>query len=121
MKRIIPFACLLALGACGKISSTTNPVGLADVTALEARVTIAETSALNYTRLPPCPTAAPVCAVAATKQAIKVNGQQAHDAVKALRTSSASGAPAALVAAQAALFALEASIPAAAAGTPTRN
>jgi hypothetical protein len=120
MKRIIPFACLLALGACGTMSSTTNPVSPADVTALEEGVTVAETSALNYTRLPPCPTAAPVCAVPATKQAIKVNGQQAHDAAKALRTSSASDAPAALAAAQAALAVLEASIPAAAC-TPTKN
>jgi hypothetical protein len=121
MKRIIPFACLLALGACGSASTAGNAVSPADVAALEEAVTIAETSALNYTRLPPCPTAAPPCSVPATRQTIKTNGQLAHDTVKTLRTSSASDAPAALAVAQAALAALEASIPAAPVATPAKN
>ena len=111
MKRMIPFACLLALGACGTVSSIINPVSPAEVAALEEGVTIADTLALNYTRLPPCPTATPVCSVAATKHSIKGCAQAAHDAVKTLQASSAAGAPAALAAAQAALAALEASIP----------
>jgi hypothetical protein len=111
MKRMIPLACLLALGACGTISAMTNSVSPAEVAALEEGVTIADTLALNYTRLPQCPVAAPVCSVAATKQAIKVYAQRAHDAVKTLQVSSASNAPALLLAAQAALAALEASIP----------
>jgi hypothetical protein len=88
-------------------------------------VTIADTLALNYTRLPRCPTATPICADAATKQAIKGYAQRAHDAVKTLQASSASDAPAAFSVAQAALAALEASIPATPAaapvGTTTRN
>ena len=111
MKRMIPFVCLLALGACGDISVMTSPVSPAGVAALEEAVTIAETMALNYTRLPPCPTAAPACSVAATKQSIKVYAQKAYDAVKTLRASSAANAPAALAAARAALAALEAAIP----------
>jgi hypothetical protein len=125
LKRIIALACLLALGACGTLSSMLKPVSPADVAALEEGVTIADTLALNYTRLPPCPTAAPVCAVAATKQAIKGYAQRAHDAVKTLQASSASDAPAAFSVARAALAALQASIPAAPAvaqvGTPIKN
>lgn len=117
MKRIVPFACLLALGACGEISAMINPVSPAEVAALEEGVTISDTLALNYTRLPPCPVAAPVCSVPATKRAIKGYAQKAHDAVKTLQASSASDAPAALAVAQAALAALEASIPA----SPTKN
>lgn len=113
MKRIIAFACLLALGACTTLSATVNPVSPADVAALEEGVTIADTLALNYTRLPPCPTAAPLCSVAATKQAIKGYAQRSHDTVKTLQASSATDAPAALSLAQAALAAFEASIPAA--------
>jgi hypothetical protein len=111
MKRMIPFACLLALGACGTMNAMLNPVSPADVAALEEAVTIADTLALNYTRLPPCPTAAPVCSVAVTKQAIKVYAQRAYEAVKTLQASSSANAPAALAAARAALAALEASIP----------
>jgi hypothetical protein len=108
---MIAFFCLLALAGCGDVAALINPVSPADVATLEEGVTIADMLAINYTRLPPCPTAAPVCAVAATKQAIKVHAQSAHDAVKALQASSASGAPAALTLAQTALAALQASIP----------
>jgi hypothetical protein len=125
LKRIIALVCLVALGGCGTLSAMLKPVSPADVAALEEGVTIADTLALNYTRLPPCPTAAPVCSAAATKQAIKGYAQRAHDAVKTLQASSASDAPAAFSVAQAALAALEASIPAAPAvaqvGTPTKN
>jgi hypothetical protein len=102
---------MLALGACGDISAMLNPVSPAEVATLEEGVTIADTLALNYTRLAPCPAAAPICSVPATKQAIKGYAQAAHDAVKTLQASSASGAPAALEAAQLALAALQASIP----------
>src|SRR5580765_1547037 len=111
MKRLIPFACLLALGACGEFSTLTDPVSPANVAALEEAVTIADTLALNYTSLPPCPTAAPACSVAATKQTIKVYAQKAYEAVKTLRASSSANAPAALATARAALAALEATIP----------
>jgi hypothetical protein len=125
LKRIIALACLLALGACGTFSSMLKPVSPADVAALEEGVTIADTLALNYARLPPCPTTAPVCSATATKQAIKGYAQRAHDAVKTLQASSASDAPAAFSVAQAALAALRASIPAAPAvaqvGSPIRN
>jgi len=105
------FACLPILGACDNVSALLSPVSPAEVATLEEGVTIADTLALNYTRLPSCPEAAPVCSVAATKQAIKTYAQSAHDAVKTLQASSASGAPAALEAAQVALAALQASIP----------
>jgi hypothetical protein len=108
-------AVLLPLAACGTVAALINPVSPAEVATLEEGVTIADTLALNYTRLPPCPVATPACSVAATKQAIKSHAQTAHDAVKALQASSASGAPAALSAAQIALAALQASIPAVAA------
>jgi hypothetical protein len=89
-----------------------NPVSPAEVATLEEGVTIADTLALNYTRLPPCPDAATsLCSVTATKKTIKIYAQSAHDAVKTLQASSASDAPAALAAAQAALAALQASIP----------
>ena len=103
---------LLALGACGTISAMMTPVSPAEVATIEDSVTIADILALNYTRLPPCSAAVKLCAVAGTKQSIKLYALKARDAVAALRTSSASGAPAALVAAQAALAALQASIPA---------
>lgn len=112
LKRIMPIACLLALGSCGTVSGLINTVSPAEVATLEEGVTIADTLALNYTGLPPCPTATPLCSVAATKQAIKDYAQGAHDAVKALQAASAYGAPAALSAAQVALAALQASIPA---------
>jgi hypothetical protein len=121
MRCLLPLTWLLALAACSTISELIDPVSPAEVAALEEGVTIADTLALNYTRLPPCPTEAPVCSVVATKQAIKNYAQQAHDAVKTLQTSSASGAPAALSAAQAALEVLELSIPAASATQPVAN
>jgi hypothetical protein len=111
LKQMISIACLLALGACSTVSSIIDPVSPAEVATLESAVTIADTLALNYTRLPPCPTAGQLCSVAATKQAIKGYAQRAHDAVKTLEASSALGAPAALAAAQVALAALQASIP----------
>ena len=121
MNFMIPFAGLLALGACGTFSELVNPVSPSDVAALEEAVIMADTLALNYTRLPVCPIAAPLCGVAATRQAIKSYGQKAHDAVKTLQRSSASSAPAALSAAQAALVALTASIPANPIGSATAN
>ena len=92
------------------VACSAAPVSPAEVAALETGVTIAETLALDYTRLPPCP-AAPACADPATKVRIKANGLRAHDAVVALRASSAADAPAAYAAAVAALAALEASTP----------
>jgi hypothetical protein len=109
---LTPAACLLALGACGVNSLLVNPVSAADVAALEEGVIIADTLALDYTRLPSCPTATPACSVAATKQKIKLNAQRAHDAVKTLQAASSAGAPEAFAAAQAALSALRVSIPA---------
>jgi hypothetical protein len=94
------------------VSATLNPVSPADVATLEESVTIADTLALDYTSLPACPAAAPACSVATTKQAIKRYAQAAHDAVKTLQASSAADAPAALQAAEVALAALQASIPA---------
>jgi hypothetical protein len=119
LTRIPSIICLLALAACGNVSAMLNPVSPADVSTLEEGVTIAETLALNYTRLPACPTAAPICSVSATKQAVKRYGQAAHDAARTLRTSSAANAPAALAAAQVALAALRASIPPVAAVSST--
>lgn len=108
MNRLLfPLALAVALGGCSGIS---QPVSPAQVAAVEEGVTIAETLALNYTRLPPCP-AAKVCADPATKTRVKGYGQAAHDAVVTLRRSSAAGAPAALAAAEAALAALVAAIP----------
>ena len=118
MKRLLSILCLLPLGACANVSAMLDPVSPAEVATLEEGVTIADTLALNYTRLPPCPAAAPICSAAATKQAIKGYAQAAHDAVKTLQASSASGAPAALEAAQLALAALQASIPPLPAVTP---
>jgi hypothetical protein len=100
---------LLVLGGCGG-SAPASTVSPADVAALESGVTIAETLALNYTRLPACP-AAKVCADPATKIKVKLAGQTAHDSAVALRSSSAAGAPAAYAAASAALAALEAVTP----------
>ncbi len=121
MKRSIPFACLLALAACGGLSLLGKPVSPADIAALEEGVIIADTLALNYTILQPCPTSTPLCSDAATKQRIKIYAQRAHDAVKTLQVSSAAGAPAAFAAAQAALAALQASIPVAAAAVSIVN
>ena len=118
MKPLIPIACVLVLEACGTTSAVLNPVSPAEVAALEEAVTIADTLALNYTRLPTCPNAAPACSVAAIKQSIKGYAQQAHDSMKTLQSASAAGAPAALAAAQVALAALEASIPAVPAVAP---
>lgn len=118
LKPLIPIACVLVLEACGTMNAMLDPVSPADVAALEEGVTIADTLALNYTRLPACPIAAPSCSVAATRQSIKGYAQQAHDSVKTLQAASAAGAPAALAAAQVALAALEASIPALPAATP---
>ena len=111
MTRLIPLACLLALGACGELSAMMSPVSPADVAALEEGLIIADTLALNYTRLPACPTAAPACSDAATKQSIKAYAQTAYDAVKTLQASSAANAPMAFAAARAALVALNGSIP----------
>lgn len=96
----------------GCSSPAVAPVSPAQVAAVESGVTIAETLALNYTRLPPCPNVSKVCADPATKAKIKLDGQRAYDAVKTLQASSAEGAPAALAAAQAALAAFQTSIPA---------
>ncbi len=112
MKQFFSVFCLIAFTACGSISALLNPVSPEEVAALEEGVTIAETLALDYTMLPPCPAASGVCSVAATKQAIKLNAQKAHDAVKTLQASSGSDAPAALLVAQTALAVLQASIPA---------
>ena len=111
MQRTIIIGCLLALGGCGGGTVVTHPIGPEDVAALEVALTIADTLALNYVRLPSCPTATPACSVPATKQAIKDDAQKAHDAVKVLRSSSAAGAPAAFAVAQAALATLQASVP----------
>jgi hypothetical protein len=121
MRRILPFACLLALAACGSLSALSNPVSPADIAALEEGVIIADTLALNYTALPACGGAQQLCSVAATKQQIKIYAQRAHDAVKTLQASSAAGAPVAFAAAQAALAALQSSIPAAPAAVSTVN
>jgi hypothetical protein len=110
MKRILAVTTvILTLAGC---SLVTTPVSPADVSALEEAVTIAETLALNYTKLPPCPATTKLCSDPATKANIKLYGQKAHDAVKTLQASSASGAPAAYAAAQAALAAFQATIPA---------
>ena len=111
MQRTIIIGCLLALGGCGGGAAMTHPIGLEDVSALEVALTIADTLALNYVRLPSCPTATPACSVPATKQAIKDDARKAHDAVMTLQSSSAAGAPAAFAVAQAALATLRASIP----------
>ncbi len=111
LKRKIIIGCLLALGGCGGGTALTHPIGPADVSALEVALTIADTLALNYVRLPGCPTATPACSVPATKQMIKDEAQKAHDAVKTLQSSSAAGAPMAFAVAQAALTTLRASIP----------
>jgi|SRR5665213_1003615 len=111
MRSYLTYALLaLSLSGCNAITALVNPVAPADVAALEEATTIAETLALNYTRLPPCPSTA-LCSDLMTKQNIKLYGQKAHDAVKALQASSASGAPAAYATAQAALTAFQASIP----------
>src|SRR5271165_5975616 len=112
MNKLIPFGLLLGLGACTTMNPMLRPVSPADVAALEEAVTIADTVALNYTRLPPCPAGTRLCSVPASRQAIKVYAQRAHDAVKTLQAASAADAPAALAAAQAALVALQTSIPA---------
>jgi hypothetical protein len=119
MERLIPLGLLagtMLLAGCAG-TTVTSPVSPADVAAMKSSVTIAETLALNYTRLPACPAATKVCADPVTKLRIKANGQAAHDAVKTLQLSSAAGAPAAMAAAQAALDAFQASIPA----TPVAN
>lgn len=107
--RTIVVAGVLVLAAC----ASTAPVSPADVAALETSVTIAETLAADYTRLPPCPIAkqATACADPATKVRIKADGAAAYAAVVALRQASAADAPAAYDAAVAALAALEAATP----------
>lgn len=80
----------------------------ADVAALEQSVTIAETLALNYTSLPPCPAASGLCADPVVKAKVKAYGQRAHDLALALRTSPTAVA---LAAAQAALADFRATIP----------
>lgn len=112
-RTLIPaIAVALALTGC----ALTRPIAPADVSAVEIAVSVAETLALNYTRLPACGSAGAtsICSAAATKAAIKSYGQKAHDAVVTLRTATAANAPAAMAAAQAALSVLQASIPASA-------
>lgn len=112
MKRLLFVTLPLVLLAASPVAcASLTPVSPADVDAIEVSVTIAETLALNYTKLPACPTASKVCADPATKTSVKLYGQKAHDAVRALELSSSSGAPAALAAAQSALAAFQASIP----------
>lgn len=111
MKKVSMLLILVSVGGCTTLSAMLNPVSPAQVYALADGVTIAETLALNYTKLPPCPTANGLCADPNTKAKIKLYGQQAYDAVKVLEASSAAGAPAAYSAAQAALVAFRATIP----------
>lgn len=111
MKRLLLFPLLagaMLLAGCTTQTSSSTP---AQITAVEEGVTIAETLALNYTRLPACPTQAPVCADPATKLRVKASGQRAHDAVKTLQVAPVADQPAALVAAVAALSAFQAEIP----------
>lgn len=104
------FSGLVAVLLVAGCSNSLQPVSPADVAGVETEVTIAETLALNYTSLPPCP--GPVlCADPVAKAKIKTYGQAAHDAVKTLQKSSAAGAPAALASAQAALTAFQRTIP----------
>lgn len=107
---LLTAATALALTGC----ALTRPIAPADVSAMEIAVSVAETLALNYTRLPACGSAGTtnVCAATATKAAVKAYGQKARDAVVTLRTATAADAPAAMAAAQAALAVLRTSIPA---------
>ena len=111
MNLILPLAAALALSGC----AISKPVSPADVAALESAVEVSERLAINYTRLPACGStgATNLCADPATKARVKAYGQKAYDAVMALKSASASGAPAALAAVEVALGQLQASIPAA--------
>lgn len=105
-------AIVLALGACGFLTAVVTPVSPNDVAASEAALTAAEILARQYTQLPACPVGAPLCAAPATKATILADDNTAYAALQTLKTSSASGAPAALTAFQVALQAFQVAIPA---------
>jgi hypothetical protein len=91
----------LVLGACSGAGS--NPA--ADVAALEAGLTTAESLATVYIRLPTCTgTNSPLCSDSTIVGQIKTADAQAYTLVKAAEV--AAGAPSALAAAEAAVSAL---------------
>lgn len=111
--RLLVGAVLLTcvIGCASKTATSPGgTVAAADVAAFEQSVTIAETLALDYTSLPPCPATSRLCADPIVKARIKVYGQRAHDLAVALRTSPTAVA---LAAAQAALADFKATIPSA--------
>lgn len=113
MKRFVLYGLLggmLPMAACTGTSNAPATTA-SDIAATEAALTAADQTALAYTTLPPCPTAAPVCAAPATKAKIKADAQTAYTAVMAVRQATAAGEPAALAAAQAALTLYLADIP----------
>ena len=106
-------ASLIAFGVVACSTITTTSVSPAQIAALETALTVADQLALQYTSLPACPTAAPVCAQPALKTQIKADAQAAFNAVQNLKTVSAAGLPAAYALAETALTTYQAIIPAA--------
>lgn len=112
MKRIAVLS-LAALAGCSYVNAVMHPVSPQEVAAIEVALTAAENLASNYTKLTPCgtPGVTAICADPTLKAKIKNDDNVAYSAVQTLKTSSASGAPAALSAAQAAISAFNADVP----------
>ena len=105
---IVVAATVVGLGACSLFTPTPTATVTAanDVGSAELALTAADKLALDYTSLPACPTAAPVCADPATKTKIKSLAQTAFNAVMAARAN-----PAMLAAALTAINDLTAATP----------
>lgn len=92
----------LALAAC------TAQQPQATVSALEVSLTAAERLAIQYTGLPRCPAATPICSDAdVVKQLLRID-QTAFEAVLASKAAVARGGPADFQAADAAIVAFQA-------------
>lgn len=95
----------LGLGACSQNNAA------ASVAALETTLTAAETAALHYTTLPPCPQPTPVCSEPDVVAQIKAADATAYNAVQAAEASVRAGNAPDVTGAELAVAALVALVP----------